>query len=239
MDLSIIASFKEIPLLYAFVIGLVTAIGPCPLSANIAAIAYVSSKFTDARGTVSAGIMYTAGRALTYTILGLLAYMFSSAILDSAPLLQDYDKVILGPLLLVVGLVMLELIKPNISVGDGLKAKYGLKLSNMGALGAFGLGAIFALAFCPYTAVMFFGLLIPLTLSSSVLGISYPLLFGIGTGLPVLVFALFLGISSSFAKAYVSKVVKAEPYVRKALGIGFILYGGYLLLAYAATIFGF
>jgi cytochrome c biogenesis protein CcdA len=109
----------------------------------------------------------------------------------------------------------------------------------MGALGAFGLGAIFALAFCPYTAVMFFGLLIPLTLGSSVLGISYPLLFGIGTGLPVLVFALFLGVSSSFAKTYVAKVVKVEPYVRKALGIGFILYGGYLLLAYAATILRF
>ncbi len=237
MELSIIASFKEIPLLYAFAIGVVTAIGPCPLSANIAAIAYVSSKFTDSRGTVLAGALYTVGRALTYTILGLLALMFSSAILDNAPLLQDYDKVILGPLLLVVGLVMLEIVKPNISVGDSLKAKYGLKLSNMGAFGAFGLGAIFALAFCPYTAVMFFGLLIPLTLSSNVLGISYPLLFGIGTGLPVLIFALFLGISSSFAKSYVSKVIKIEPYVRKALGIGFILYGVYLLAAYAATIF--
>jgi len=239
MDLSIIASFKEIPLLYAFAIGLVTAIGPCPLSANIAAIAYVSSKFSDARGTVSAGILYTAGRALTYTILGLLALMFSSAILDSAPLLQDYDRVILGPLLLVVGLVMLEIVKPNISVGDGLKASYGLKLSNMGALGALGLGAIFALAFCPYTAVMFFGLLMPLMLSSNVTGIGYPLLFGIGTGLPVLVFSLFLGISASFAKSYVSKVAMFEPYVRKALGIGFILYGGYLLTAYVATIFNF
>jgi cytochrome c biogenesis protein CcdA len=163
--------------------------------------------------------------------------MFSTAILDNAPLLQDYDKVILGPLLLVVGLVMLEIVKPNISMGDGLKAKYGLKLSSMGALGAFGLGAIFALAFCPYTAVMFFGLLIPLTLSSNVLGISYPVLFGIGTGLPVLLFAVLLGVSSSFAKSYVSKVVKVEPYVRKALGAGFILYGGYLLIAYAASIF--
>ncbi len=235
MDLSLVMSLKEIPLLYAFAIGVITAIGPCPLSANIAAIAYVSSKFTDARGTISAGVLYTAGRALTYSVLGLLAYLFSSAILDSAPLLQDYDKVILGPLLLVVGVVMLELVKPNISVGDGLKAKYGLKLSNMGAVGAFGLGAIFALAFCPYTAVMFFGLLIPLTLSSSVLGVSYPLLFGIGTGLPVLLFAVLLGVSASFAKAYITKIVKAEPYVRKALGVGFILYGGYLLVAFAAA----
>ncbi len=235
MDLSLVMSLKEIPLLYAFAIGIITAIGPCPLSANIAAIAYVSSKFTDARGTISAGVLYTAGRALTYSVLGLLAYLFSSAILDSAPLLQDYDKVILGPLLLVVGVVMLELVKPNISVGDGLKAKYGLKLSNMGAVGAFGLGAIFALAFCPYTAVMFFGLLIPLTLSSSVLGVSYPLLFGIGTGLPVLLFAVLLGVSASFAKAYITKIVKAEPYVRKALGVGFILYGGYLLVAFAAA----
>jgi len=236
MDLSFIASFKEVPLLYAFVIGVVTAIGPCPLSANIAAIAYISSKFSDAKGTIFSGAMYTAGRALTYTVLGLAIYMFGSAIMDSAPLLQDYDKVILGPLLLVVGLVMLEIIKPDISFGGGLKEKYGLKLSNMGALGAFGIGAIFALAFCPYTAVMFFGLLIPLALSSSMAGISYPLMFGIGTGLPVLMFALLLSVSSTFAKAYISKIVKAEPYIRKALGIGFILYGLYLLAAYVAAI---
>lgn len=236
MDLSLITSFKEIPLLYAFVIGVVTAIGPCPLSANIAAIAYVSSKFSDAKGTVFAGAMYTAGRALTYTVLGLTIYMFGSAIMESAPLLQDYDKVILGPLLIVVGLVMVELVKPNISIGDGLKARYGLKLSDKGALGAFGIGAIFALAFCPYTAVMFFGLLIPLALSSSVMGMSYPLLFGIGTGLPVLLFSAFLSVSATFAKTYVSKVVKAEPYVRKALGIGFILYGAYLLIAYTAAV---
>ncbi len=160
MDLSVIMSFKEIPLLYAFAIGVVTAVGPCPLSANIAAIAYVSSKFSDAKNTLLSGTLYTLGRALTYTVLGLAIYLFGSCIMDSAPLLQDYDKVILGPLLVIVGLVMVELVKPNISIGDSLKVKYGLKLSDKGALGAFGIGAIFALAFCPYTAVMFFGLLI-------------------------------------------------------------------------------
>jgi cytochrome c biogenesis protein CcdA len=237
MDLSLVTSFKEIPLLYAFAIGVITAIGPCPLSANIAAIAYVSSKFSDAKGTLFAGTLYTLGRALTYTALGLAIYMFGSAAMDSAPLLQDYDKVILGPLLIIVGLVMVELVKPNISIGDGLKAKYGLKLSDKGALGAFGIGALFALAFCPYTAVMFFGLLIPLALSSSVMGISYPLLFGIGTGLPVLLFAALLSISATFAKTCLSKVVKAEPYVRKALGAGFILYGAYLLIAYISAVF--
>ena len=182
-----------------------------------------------------AGAMYTIGRALTYTVIGLLAYVFGSTVMESAPSLQDYEKIIIGVLLLVVGIIMLELVKPNISIGDGLKEKYGLKLSDKGVLGAFGLGAIFALAFCPYTAVMFFGLLVPLSLSSGIMGTSFPLLFGIGTGLPVLVFAILLGISATFAKTYINKIVKAEPYVRKALGAIFILYGLFLLVGYFSS----
>ena len=235
MDISFIATFKDIPLLYAFAIGMVTAIGPCPLSANITAIAYVSSKFADSKNTMLAGAMYTIGRALTYTVIGLLAYMFGTTVMESAPSLQDYESIIIGVLLLVVGIIMLELVKPNISIGDGLKEKYGLKLSDKGVLGAFGLGAIFALAFCPYTAVMFFGLLVPLSLSSGIIGTSFPLLFGIGTGLPVLVFAILLGISATFAKTYINKIVRAEPYVRKALGAVFILYGLFLIVGYFSS----
>ncbi len=230
MDLSAITMLKEFPVIYAFVIGLVTAIGPCPLSANVTAIAYVSSKFKDPKDTMLSGVMYTLGRAGTYSVLGLLIYVFGSTIMDTAPALQDYDKVILGPLLLLVGVVMLELVKPDISIGGRLKEKYGLMLSDKGKFGAFGLGALFALAFCPYTAVMFFGLLMPLALQSSFVGIGFPLLFGIGTGLPVLIFAILLGISTRVAKDYITKVLKVEPYVRKTLGVGFMLYGSYLLI---------
>ncbi|OPY27682.1 MAG: Thiol:disulfide interchange protein DsbD [Methanocella sp. PtaU1.Bin125] len=229
MDLSAIASLRDVPILYAFAIGLITAIGPCPLSANVAAIAYMSSKLADPRNTVMAGAMYTIGRALTYTVIGLLIFLFGSAVMDSAPSLQDYDKIILAPVLVLAGVVMLGLWKPNVSVGDGLKAKYGLKLSEKGILGAFGLGAIFALAFCPYTAVMFFGLLMPFALAADATGMSFMALFGVGTGLPVLAFAVLLGVSASFAKAYISKIVKFEPYLRKTLGAGFIKYGLYLL----------
>lgn len=164
LDLSAISVARDIPMLYAFAIGLVTAIGPCPLSANVTAIAYVSSKFKDPGNTMLSGAMYTLGRAATYTILGVLMYLFGSTVIDNAPSLQDYDKIILGPLLILVGIVMLELVKPNLSIGGKLKEKYGLKLSDKGVFGAFGLGALFALAFCPYTAVMFFGLLMPLAL---------------------------------------------------------------------------
>ncbi|WP_424358908.1 aromatic aminobenezylarsenical efflux permease ArsG family transporter [Methanocella sp. MCL-LM] len=238
MDLSALTAVREFPLLYAFAIGLVTAIGPCPLSANVTAIAYVSSKFLSSRDTVLAGTLYTLGRAATYGIIGLLIYAFGSAVMDSAPVLQDYEKIIIGPILVLVGVVMLELIKPNISVGDGLKAKYGLELSKRGVAGSFFLGAIFALAFCPYTAVMFFGLLVPLALESSYVGVSYPLLFGIGTGLPVLIFAILLGVSATFARAYVARIVKVEPYVRKVLGAGFLLYGLYLTITYLLSIAG-
>jgi cytochrome c biogenesis protein CcdA len=236
MDLSTLTDVSQIPLLYAFVVGLITSLGPCPLSANVTAIAYVSSKFTDTKGTILAGTMYTIGRAVTYTILGLLIFLFGAAVMDNAPMLQDYEKIIVGPILVLVGVVMLELIKPNISFGGGLKAKYSLELSRKGTLGAFLLGVIFALAFCPYTAVMFFGLLIPLALESSYIGVSYPLLFGIGTGLPVFIFAVLLGVSATFAKNLVVKIVKVEPYVRKTLGAGFLLYGLYLTIEYLLSV---
>jgi cytochrome c biogenesis protein CcdA len=229
MDLSALALLKDIPLLYAFAIGVITAIGPCPMSANVTAIAYVSSKFTDSRAAMLAGTMYTVGRAVTYTVIGLLAFALGATVMDSAPMLQDYDYLIFGPALIVVGIVMLGLWKPNLSFGDGLKEKYGLKLSENGIVGAFGLGAVFALAFCPYTAVMFFGLLMPLALQSDVTGLSFMALFGLGTGLPVLAFACLLGVSAAVARGYVSKVTKIEPYVRKVLGAGFLLYGAYMI----------
>lgn len=239
MDLSGLTQLSDFPLLYAFAIGVVTAIGPCPMSANVTAIAYVTSKLADPRHTVVAGTMYTIGRALTYTALGLLIFAFGSGVMDNAPALQDYDKIILAPVLVLTGVIMLGLWKPNVSVGDGLKQKYGQKLAQNGALGAFCLGVVFALAFCPYTAVMFFGLLMPLAMQSSALGISFMPLFGIGTGLPVFVFAVLLGISSSFAMTYIKKIVKIEPYIRKTLGAGFIVYGCYLFVAYMLLQFGF
>ena len=229
MDLSMLAQLKDIPLLYAFAIGLITAIGPCPMSANVTAIAYVSSKFADSRAAMLAGVMYTVGRAVTYTIIGLLAFMMGSAIMDNAPLLQDYDYLIFGPALIVVGVVMLGIWKPNLSLGEGLKERFGLKLSENGILGAFGLGVVFSLAFCPYTAVMFFGLLMPLALQSDVTGLSFMALFGLGTGLPVLAFAGLLGVSTALASGYVAKIVRVEPYVRKVLGFGFIVYGAYTI----------
>ena len=176
--------------------------------------------------------MYTLGRAVTYSIIGIMVYMFGSAVMSAGPELQNYEKIIIGPVLILTGAIMLGLVRPAFSVGDGLKSKYGIKLSDKGILGAFGLGVVFALAFCPYTAVMFFGMLIPLALNSDVLGISYPLVFGVGTGLPVLIFAVLLGTSAAFAKAYLARITKIEPYIRKVLGAGFIIFGLYMIVEY-------
>ncbi len=93
-----LTQLSDFPLLYAFAIGVVTAIGPCPMSANVTAIAYVSAKLASPRHTVLAGTVYTAGRALTYTVLGLLIFAFGSGVMDNAPMLQDYDKLILARL---------------------------------------------------------------------------------------------------------------------------------------------
>lgn len=232
MDLSILGVVKDFPAIYAFAIGLIAGLGPCPLSTNVTAIAFVSSKFSNARGTMLAGVMYTLGRALTYSVIGVLVYLFGSTVMENAPALQEYDKLILGPVLILAGIIMLELWKPGINTGDALRAKIGLKVAQKGVPGSFALGAIFALAFCPYTAVMFFGLLMPLALESSIAGVGFPMLFGIGTGLPVLIFSVLLGMGASFARNYIDKITRIEPYLRKGLGVIFILYGAFLLISF-------
>jgi cytochrome c biogenesis protein CcdA len=132
---------------------------------------------------------------------------------------------------------MLEVYKPNIFIGDGLKTKFGIRLADKGIFGAFFMGSVFALAFCPYSAVMFFGLLIPLSIQSDITGMSFPIIFGIGTGLPVLLFAILLGISSAFARVYVKKLSRIEPYIRKPIGAIFMIYVAYMLIIFISRVF--
>lgn len=237
MDLSAITSlFSGIPWLYAFVIGVVIAINPCNMGVNIAGIAYLSLKLDSPRQTLLSGTVYTLGRALTYSIFGLLIFLFGASIAEAAPVIQSYENMILGSALILIGVVMLELVKPNISIGVGLKDKYGLNLSEKGLLGSLGMGAISSLAFCPCTAIVFFGLLMPLAIQSNLAGMGFPVLFGLGTGVPVLAFAALMGMSTKVAQSYINGILKFEPYVRTAFGLGFVTYGLYLLATFLAKI---
>ncbi|MCD6379900.1 sulfite exporter TauE/SafE family protein [bacterium] len=211
-----------------FWLGILTSISPCPLATNIAAISFVGRRVDRPASVLSAGLLYTAGRMLTYLMLGILLV---SSIL-SAPLvshvLQKYMNMLLGPLLIIVGMMLLELISLNFG-GSGLGESIREKAELLGIWGAGFLGIIFALSFCPTSAALFFGSLLPLAVKHNS-RILLPAIFGIATGLPVLMFAILLALGANrVAQAY-NKIVLFEKWGRRITGILFIGIGIYYCL---------
>ena len=230
MDLgSIVHQLSEsfnVPVLSALFLGLLTAISPCPMATNIAAIAYVSRRVTERRYAVITGALYTLGRILSYSILGILFVMAGLEIPGVASFLQDFGEQALGPLLIVVGMTMLIIDRLSFSLGGGKLSSIGGKIADWGMIGGFLLGALFALAFCPYSAILFFGVLIPLALKSTG-GVTLPAVFAIGTGLPVLVFGILLSISAARVSTWLNAVTRAEKVIRIIVSIIFIGVGIY------------
>ena len=219
-------STSGFPLIAAFFIGLMTALSPCPLATNITAIAYISKKIDNGKRTLLTGFIYTLGRMFTYVLLASLIVYIGVNVQSISLFLQRYGERILGPLLIVMGLIMLNIIKlPSLKSGDKLN-KLKEKLSEKGHLGAFLLGVIFALAFCPFSAVLFFGMLIPLALKFSD-GILIPSVFALATGLPVIIFAFILTFSVSKLGKVMNKIQTFEKYTRYAIAIIFIIVGVY------------
>ena len=216
-----------LPLASAFWLGVLTSISPCPLATNIVAISFVSRRVESPRSVLFSGVLYTAGRAATYVLLGMLLV----ASLLSAPfishVLQKYMNAALGPLLILVGMVLLELISFN--MGGGLNTTMQKRVEAMGLWGAVFLGVIFALSFCPTSAALFFGSLLPLAVNRQS-GILLPAVYGLATGLPVLIFAVLLGFGANkLAKAY-DGIVAFERWARRITGITFIVVGFYYSL---------
>lgn len=207
-------------------LGVLASVSPCPLATNIAAISYIAKGIEKPRRILLSGALYTLGRALAYVALGvLLAYGLQSAPFVSS-FLQKYMNKILGPLLVVVGMFLLDLIRVG-SPGAGTGERVGRRMAGMGPAGAGLLGILFALSFCPVSAALFFGALIPLSVRNDS-NVVLPLLYGVGTALPVAAFAGVIAAGArSLGKAY-SSVVAVEAWVRRATGVIFIGVGVYL-----------
>jgi len=167
---------SQIPLLSAFLLGLMTAISPCPLATNITAIGYISKDIENRKKVFSNGLIYTLGRAISYTLIGLLFYAGANQLGISSFFLNWGEK-ILGPLLIVIGLFMLGIITLKIPQISWLTEKMETS-SKKGFWGVLLLGMVFALAFCPYSGVLFFGFLVPMTISSAK-GLYLPAIFAL------------------------------------------------------------
>jgi cytochrome c biogenesis protein CcdA len=234
MDLGGITGNLNIPVLSALFLGLLAAISPCPMATNIAAIAYVSRRVTDRRYAVMTATLYTLGRMISYSVLGILIIMAGLEIPGLASFLQDFGEEILGPLLIIVGLIMLNINRLSFSLGGGKLSSIGGKVADLGMIGGLLLGILFALAFCPYSAVLFFGVLIPLALKTTG-GVTLPAVFAIGTGLPVLVFGMLLSIGVSRVSTWLNALTRAEKIIRVVVSIIFIGIGIYYVVLWIQT----
>jgi cytochrome c-type biogenesis protein len=215
-------------------LGILTSISPCPLAMNITAISYIGRRVDDPRKVLGAGLLYTAGRTLTYIVLGalLVASLLSAPRL--AHLLQKYMNIALGPLMIIVGMVLLELISFS-RRGGGVSEKMQRRVDRLGTWGALLLGIVFALSFCPVSTALFFGSLLALAVRNES-GIVLPAVYGIGTALPVLVFAVLIAFGANrIGRAYDS-MAAFEFWARRITGTVFIAAGIYYCLTY---IFGF
>ena len=217
----------NIPILSAFLLGLMTAISPCPLATNITATAYISKNITNKKKVLLSGIIYSLGRAFSYTAIGLLLYFGASKFKIASFLNQNGEK-ILGPLLIIIGLVMLNIIRLNFLGKSNFQERFSEKFREKGLLGSFLIGVVFALAFCPYSGVLYFGMLIPITIASAK-GLYLPIVFAIGTGLPVILFTYLLAFTTGKIGIFYTKISKIEKVMRYIAGIVFILTGIYYI----------
>ena len=219
----------------AFWLGILTSISPCPLATNIAAISFVGRRVGSPTKVFLTGLLYTAGRMFAYLVLGVL--LVSSLL--SAPylshVLQKYMNEALGPILILVGMVLLDLVRMGFS-GSGVSEKMQKRVEALGMWGAFLLGVAFALSFCPVSAALFFGSLVPVALRCES-GVVLPSVYGVATGLPVLVFAVLIAVGAKRVGEAYHKLVPFEKWARRVTGAVFILVGIYYCLAHIFGVF--
>lgn len=210
--------------------GILMAISPCPMATNVAAISYIGKRLGSPRQVLLGGILYTLGRTVAYVGLAVVILAGLQSIPRVSTFLQGYMNKILGPLLIVVGLFLLELIKFG-GGGPGVGEKLGKKVEGWGLAGALALGIIFALSFCPISAALFFGSLVSLAVKYNS-RILLPGVFGVGTALPVFAFAVIIGLGVGSLGAAFHKLQKFEWWARRVTGVVFILVGVYYCLEY-------
>jgi len=224
----------NIPVLSAFILGLMTAISPCPLATNITATAFISKNIASKRKVFLSGVLYSLGRGFSYTAIGLILY-FGASKFHIARFFNQNGEKYLGPLLIIIGLIMLNIIKLNFLGKSNFQEKLSEKFKDKGLLGSFLIGIVFALAFCPYSGALFFGMLIPMTIAS-VDGLYLPIIFAFGTGLPVILFTYLLAFTAGKVGVFYNQITKIERVMRIVAGVVFIIIGLYYISVFTGIL---
>ncbi len=223
-----LADSSNIPILTAFILGLMTAISPCPLAMNITATAYLSKDIADKRRVFFNGLFYTLGRMFSYTALASIIH-FGASKFHIARWFQQIDGIWTGIAFVVIGVLMLNIIKFNIPFLSKWTSHISEKQNKRNYYSAFLMGVLFALAFCPYSAVLYFGGLIPLTLASSA-GLLLPPVYSFATALPVIIIAWLLAYSVSNVGKFYNNMKSLEKWAKWIVSGVFIIIGIYYII---------
>ena len=218
---------STMPWLTALLLGLMIAISPCPLDTNITAIGFISKDLNDRNRVFLNGLFYTLGRATTYISLALIIFLGADQ-LKLSGFFQRYGEKLIGPVLIIIGFFLLDLVKINFPgfswVTSGMEKK-----TKWSYFDAVLLGVAFALAFCPYSGVLYFGMLIPMTVNSAS-GLYLPLIFAVSTGIPVIILAWVIAFAVSGIGNVYNRIRSFEFWFRKAIAVLFILVGIYYII---------
>lgn len=213
----------------AIILGLMTAISPCPLATNISAIGFISRDLKVPKRVFLNGLVYTLGRVISYTGLALIIF-FGASKMNVSMLFQGWGEKMLGPVMILIGLFMLDVIKLKLPGLSGLTDKIGEK-SKGSYWSTLLLGMVFALAFCPYSGVLYFVMLIPITVASAS-GLYLPILFAIATGLPVIIFAWLLAYAVGNVGKLYNQIKTFELWFRRVVSVIFIGVGIYYIVIF-------
>ncbi len=222
------------PAFTAFLLGLLTAISPCPLATNIAAIGFISKDIEDRRRIFRNGVFYTVGRAIAYTVLGIILIMVlkeGASVFGIQKSITKWGELLVGPMLLLMGALMLFGNRINLP-SCGFNGSRGEGFAKQGGRGALFLGMLFALAFCPSSGMLYFGVLIPMSVTATA-GWMLPILFAIATAIPVLIVAWILAFSVQHIGGFYGKVQTFQKWLNMIVGVLFVGIGIY----YCMTMF--
>jgi cytochrome c biogenesis protein CcdA len=218
---------SSVPIFTALLVGMMAALGPCTMATNVATLAYISRRISERQFAIMASLLYALGRIVSLSLLGIIIIAIGMETPVIQNFLQDVGTYIMGPVLIIAGILML--VADRISFGQGGRmAAMASKVANQGLWGAFLMGVFFGIAFCPYSAVLYFMVLIPLALTVKA-GIILPPFFALGTGLPVIIFGALISLGATAVSRWVNNISKAEKYLRIIMALIFIGVGVYYI----------
>ncbi len=221
---------SQIAVVTAFLLGLLTAVSPCPLATNITAIGFISKGISQQKRVLWNGLLYTLGRALAYSVLGAVLIFIlrkGADVFDLQMGISQWGEKILGPALVAIGLLML--LSEFISLGG----KFGFQGNSWserlsGPLGSFVLGVLFALAFCPTSGLLYFGMLIPMSVTATA-GYLLPVVYALATAFPVLVMAFILAYSVQSLGRFMGRMAAFQKWFNRLVAILFVAVGIYYI----------